>query len=58
LSIARHLVELHGGTIRARSGGEGCGTAFLVDLPASVPAAQGMADAPSSDGERLRVNGS
>ena len=33
LSIARHLVELHGGTIGAASGGEGCGAQFIVELP-------------------------
>nr|MBA3241214.1 response regulator [Acidobacteriota bacterium] len=33
LAIARHLVELHGGTIRAESEGEGCGTTFAVRLP-------------------------
>ncbi len=34
LAIARHLVELHGGTIRAESEGEGKGTTFTVELPA------------------------
>jgi len=33
LSIARHLVELHGGTIRADSAGEGQGAIFTVELP-------------------------
>jgi len=33
LSIARHLVELHGGSIDARSEGEGTGASFRVRLP-------------------------
>jgi CheY-like chemotaxis protein len=33
LAIARQLVELHGGTIKARSEGAGRGSAFQVDLP-------------------------
>jgi PAS domain S-box-containing protein len=33
LAIARHLVELHGGAIEARSGGEGSGATFSVRLP-------------------------
>jgi signal transduction histidine kinase/ActR/RegA family two-component response regulator len=33
LAIARHLVELHGGTIRADSQGEGRGAAFTFSLP-------------------------
>jgi PAS domain S-box-containing protein len=33
LSIARHLAELHGGTIRASSAGEGQGATFTVELP-------------------------
>jgi signal transduction histidine kinase len=35
LSIARHLVELHGGTITARSGGAGQGSEFAVTLPST-----------------------
>ena len=33
LSIARHLVELHGGTIEVSSGGEGQGAEFAIRLP-------------------------
>jgi signal transduction histidine kinase/ActR/RegA family two-component response regulator len=34
LTIARHLVELHGGSIRAESAGEGRGATFTATLPA------------------------
>src|ERR1051325_2905221 len=33
LAVARHLVELHGGTITAESEGLGNGSVFTVDLP-------------------------
>jgi len=33
LSIVRHLVELHGGTVTAESPGEGRGATFIVRLP-------------------------
>ncbi|WP_437677647.1 ATP-binding protein [Sorangium sp. So ce131] len=33
LAIARHLIELHGGTVKAESGGEGKGATFTVDIP-------------------------
>jgi PAS domain S-box-containing protein len=33
LSIVRQLVELHGGTVKAESQGEGTGTTFKVTLP-------------------------
>jgi len=35
LSIARNLVELHGGTLTATSGGKGMGAEFTVTLPVS-----------------------
>jgi signal transduction histidine kinase/CheY-like chemotaxis protein len=33
LAIVRHIVELHGGTVRAESAGEGHGATFTVELP-------------------------
>ncbi|MEO7055695.1 MAG: PAS domain S-box protein [Caldimonas sp.] len=36
LAISKQLVELHGGTIRAASPGEGLGSTFSVDLPLSI----------------------
>jgi len=36
LAIVRHIVELHGGTVRAESRGEGTGATFLVNLPVST----------------------
>jgi PAS domain S-box-containing protein len=36
LAIVRHLVELHGGTVRAASPGEGQGSTFTVQLPLTV----------------------
>jgi PAS domain S-box-containing protein len=44
LSIAKHLVELHGGTIRAESDGDGLGATFTVTLP--------VHDGPSAPPER------
>ncbi|MEO8629713.1 MAG: ATP-binding protein [Betaproteobacteria bacterium] len=36
LSIVKHLVELHGGTVHAESAGENRGATFAVHLPVSV----------------------
>jgi len=33
LSIVRHVVEQHGGTVTAHSAGEGTGASFTVELP-------------------------
>jgi signal transduction histidine kinase len=38
LAIARHLIELHGGSIAARSEGAGTGASFVVRLPLAAPA--------------------
>jgi signal transduction histidine kinase/CHASE1-domain containing sensor protein/ActR/RegA family two-component response regulator len=46
LAIARHLVEIHGGSIRAESLGEGRGSTFKIRLPLVEAAASsaGIAD--------------
>jgi PAS domain S-box-containing protein len=36
MAITRHIVELHGGTIRAESEGEDKGATFTVSLPVSI----------------------
>jgi two-component system, chemotaxis family, CheB/CheR fusion protein len=36
LSIVRHIVELHHGTVRAESAGEGQGTTLIVQLPLDI----------------------
>ena len=55
LSIVRHLVEVHGGTIRAESPGEGQGATFTVTLPlrAAAGADASPAMAPRAQGPRL-----
>jgi PAS domain S-box-containing protein len=40
LSLARHLVELHGGAVEAESEGEGKGASFTVTLPLKSGAAR------------------
>ena len=45
LSIAKGLVELHGGTITARSDGEGRGSEFVIRLPLAA-AAEAPVDGP------------
>ncbi|MBI2772173.1 MAG: response regulator [Burkholderiales bacterium] len=52
LSIVRHLVELHGGTVEASSGGEGAGSTFVVQLPL---AAQSAADKRDSARQAARA---
>lgn len=47
LTIARSLVELHGGVIYAESEGEGCGSVFKVELPLDEVAA--LADPPAPE---------
>ncbi len=46
LAIVRHLVELHGGTVRAESDGEGRGARFTITLPIRQMPATGHLDPP------------
>src|SRR5439155_1375108 len=65
LAIARHLIELHGGTVRAGSDGEGRGATFtaVFPLPAvTLPAPPMRVDRPrqptrSIDGARALATG-
>jgi CheY-like chemotaxis protein len=49
LAIVKQLVELHGGSVRAESGGPGRGSSFVVSLPSSEAAAGSAAVALSAD---------
>jgi signal transduction histidine kinase/ActR/RegA family two-component response regulator len=50
LSITKHIVELHGGSVEARSAGQGLGATFLVRLPVSplVSASLGVSRVPAT----------
>lgn len=50
LSIAKHLVELHGGTIEAYSPGLNQGATFVVQLPVTRQSHPGASDAPAGVG--------
>src|SRR5204863_455052 len=47
LTIVRHIVELHGGTVSADSDGEGTGSSFIVTLPLSGAAISSESTPPS-----------
>jgi signal transduction histidine kinase/ActR/RegA family two-component response regulator len=55
MAITKHLVELHGGTIRAESPGEGMGATFTLSLPVMVLHAAG--GLPASLAGRARLSG-
>lgn len=57
LSLTRKLVELHGGSVKASSEGEGKGSLFLVRLPLAVPAAAAAPDEPGAPQEALLPSG-
>jgi signal transduction histidine kinase/CHASE1-domain containing sensor protein/CheY-like chemotaxis protein len=49
LAIARHLVEIHGGTIRAQSRGEGEGATFTITLPLLETAVKTVGTLPGTE---------
>ena len=68
LAIVRHLVELHGGSVRAESDGRDAGTRFVMRLPRSHPSVHctrrakrrpplraTAADVPRLDGVRVLI---
>jgi two-component system CheB/CheR fusion protein len=49
LSLVRHLVELHGGSVTASSAGLGKGSEFVVRLPANVEGSADTQETPRKD---------
>lgn len=56
LAIVRHLVELHGATVRADSAGEGEGACFTVEFPAPVPRVAAVPAAPPEAAEEPSID--
>jgi PAS domain S-box-containing protein len=46
LAIVQHIVEMHGGTVRADSAGIGLGATFIVELPLAISIGQRRPDEP------------
>lgn len=57
LAIVRHLVELHGGTVVARSAGVDQGASFVVTLPRLLTPAPRPSPSPLPAAEPLRLDG-
>jgi PAS domain S-box-containing protein len=55
LAIVKSIVELHGGTVEARSAGEGQGSTFVVQLPTLATRALTPSRATSSEDARARA---
>jgi len=55
LSIVKHLVEQHGGTVRAESPGEGQGASFTIELPlAKAPAPRSISSLEAARAAMIR----
>lgn len=56
LAIVRSLIQMHGGTVRVESAGEGRGSEFVVELPRVDSAAGAPAEEPAPEVGALRHN--
>lgn len=54
LTLARRIIEMHGGSISADSAGLGCGTQFTVRLPAAAADARRVSSSGAPDTEPVR----
>jgi PAS domain S-box-containing protein len=57
LTVARRLLELHGGTIEARSAGSGQGSEFIVELPVAEASASTSGADQASTAARVSLHG-
>ena len=55
LSISKALVELHGGTITARSEGKGTGTTFVVEFPTHHAKSNGKGGHGAPSSKRMQI---
>jgi PAS domain S-box-containing protein len=55
LSIVRHIVELHGGTVAAKSEGTGRGTTMTIRLP--IPVIRSVGESASADAAPITLEG-
>jgi len=55
LTLVKRLVKLHGGSVEAKSAGEGKGSEFVVRLPVIVETADRKAPAPGSNHEAIQA---
>ncbi len=57
LSIVRHIVDAHGGAVRAESPGEGRGATFTIELPALAEPVESMPSPRLADATPPRLDG-